>query len=377
MPWNQDDGNQGPWGQSGGNNQNDTGGQSPWGQTNDRPRQQRGPQRPAGGGGSGLPPDLDDLLKRGSQRFKGAIPGGSGPLSGLLLPLLIAGGFWLYNSLYQIQPDEKGVVLRLGEYSRTVDPGLHFAMWPIEKIEKPRVGALRSTEVNEDDQMLTSDKNILSVDFTVFYKIADAQSFLFNVADQQKLVLAVAQSAMREVVGQKTAQEVLTTGKDSVAAQVAQIAQEHLNTYKSGLTITNVNLSTVAPPPEVADAFNEVNRADQDKKQFENQAQQYRNQQLQKVEGETAKLVEDASGYKASVVAEAQGEAARFVSVYNEYKNAKDVTRQRIFLETMEDVLTKSNKVIMQGGQGGSSVVPYLPLPEIQKRAAGAAQPQN
>jgi modulator of FtsH protease HflK len=379
MPWNQDDGGQGPWGQSGGNNgsgQNEgSSGQGPW--SGDRQRQQRGPQRP-GGGGSGLPPDLDDLLKRGSDRFKNAIPSGGGGMGSWLLPLALAGAFWLYNSLYQIQPDERGVVLRLGEYSRTVEPGLHFAFWPVERIEKPRVGALRTTEVNSDDSMLTSDKNILNVDFTVFYKINDAQDYLFNVAEQEKLVLVISQSAMREVVGQNTAQNVLTTGKDAVAAQVAQIAQQHLDAYKSGLTITNVNLSTVKPPEEVADAFNEVNRADQDKKKFENEAQQYRNQQLQKVEGEAAKMIEDASAYKARVVAEAQGEAARFLSVYDQYKNAKDVTRQRIFLETMEDVLSKSNKVIVQGGQNGSGVVPYLPLPEIQKRAKdGAAQPQN
>ncbi len=382
MPWNQDDGGQGPWGQSGGQSggtgnsgQGDgSSGQGPW--SGDRNRQQRGPQRP-GGGGSGLPPDLDDLLKRGSDRFKNALPTGGGGFGSWLLPLALAGTFWLYSSLYQIQPDERGVVLRLGEYSRTVDPGLHFAMWPLEKIEKPKVGALRSTEVNDDDQMLTADKNILSVDFTVFYKINDAQAYLFNVADQEKLVLAISQSAMREVVGQNSAQAVLTTGKDAVAAQVAQIAQAHLDNYKSGLTITTVNLSTVQPPAEVADAFNEVNRADQDKKQFENQAQQYRNQQLQKVEGATAKLVEDASAYKARVVAEAQGEAARFLSVYDQYKNAKDVTRQRIFLETMESVLANSNKVIMESGKGGSGVVPYLPLPELQKRVPTAPQPQN
>jgi modulator of FtsH protease HflK len=378
MPWNQDDGgNQGPWGQG------PAGQQGGNGQDNER---QRPPNRGPNRGGGGLPPELDELLRKATDNLKNAMPGGggggglpgTGGKSGWIMPLFAFGAFWVYNSLYQIQPDERGVVLRLGEYSRSVEPGLHFAAWPFEKIEKPKVGALRSTEVNEDDSMLTSDKNILNVDFTVFYKIANETDYLFNVAEQEKLVLAISQSAMREVVGQNTAQAVLTKGKDAVAAQVAEIAQSHLNSYKSGITITTVNLSTVKPPEEVADAFNEVNRADQDKKKFENEAQQYRNQQLQKVEGEAAKMVEDASAYKARVVAEAQGEAARFLSVYDQYKNAKDVTRQRIFLETMEDVLSKSNKVIMQGGQNGSGVVPYLPLPEIQKRAVdGAAQQQN
>ncbi len=374
MPWNQDDGgNKGPWGQGGG--------QGPWGGNGggERPRNPNNDNRGnrGGPGGNGLPPELDEILRRGKDNFKNALPGGGGFLGGLALPLLAAGAFWIYNSLYQIQPDERGVVLRLGSYTRTVDPGLHFAPFPIERIEKPKVGSLRTTEVNDGDHMLTADKNILSVDFTVFYKINDAQNFLFNVANQEKLVLAVSQSAMREVVGQNSAQIVLTTGKDAVAAQVAQITQQQLDTYGSGITITTVNLSTVQPPAEVTDAFNEVNRADQDKKQLENQAQQYRNQQLQIVEGTTAKLTEDASAYKSRVVAEAQGEAARFLSVYEQYKNAKGVTRQRIFLETMEDVLSNSNKISMQGGQGGSGVVPYLPLPEIQKRAATTAQPQN
>ncbi len=352
MPWNTEDG----------------GGQGPWGQGPRNPNNRPGGNRPGGG----LPPEIDDLIQKSKDSFKNAIPGGTGR-GGWALPLVLLGAYWLYNSFYQVQPDERGVVLRLGEYSRTVDPGLHFAIWPIERIETPRVGAVNTTDINEDDQMLTSDKNILNVDFTVFWRIADAKDYLFNVAEQDLLVRAVAQSAMREVVGQTDAQKVLTSGKDAIAAQVAQIAQALLDQYKSGITITSVNLSTVQPPAEVADAFNEVNRADQNKTQSENEAQQYRNQRLQLIEGETAKMLEEANGYKARVIAEAQGEAARFLSVYEEYKNAKDVTRQRIFLETMEEVLSRSNKVIVEGGKDGSGVVPYLPLPEIQKKANQAA----
>ncbi len=355
MPWNSDDGgNQGPWGQGPKQPQNRPGG---------------GGNRPGGGGPSGLPPDIDDLLRKGKDSFKNALPGGGGR-GAWLLPVAFLAAFWAYNSFYQVQPDERGVVLRLGEYSRTVEPGLQFAMWPIEVIEKPKVGSVRSVEVNDDDQMLTSDKNILNVDFTVFWRISDAKDYLFNVAEQEALVRAVSQSAMREVVGQAEAQSVLTVGKDAVAVQVAQISQTLLDQYSSGIVITSVNLSTVQPPQEVADAFNEVNRADQNRKQSENEAQQYRNQRLQIVEGEAAKLTEDASAYKAQVVAEAQGEAARFISVYDQYKVAKDVTRQRIFLETMEAVYANSNKVILEGGEKGTGVVPYLPLPEIQKRAA-------
>jgi modulator of FtsH protease HflK len=352
MPWNSDEGG---------------GGQGPWGQgprnQNNRPSGNRGP------GGSGLPPDLDDLLKKGADSLKNAIPGGAGRGS-WLLPVVLIGAYWLYNSFYQVQPDEKGVVLRLGQYDRTVDPGLHFAMWPIERIERPKVGTVRSTEVNEDDQMLTSDRNILNVDFTVQWRIASAQDFLFNVEDQARLVSVVGQSAMREVVGQTAAQDVLTDGRSAVAARVLQIAQGLLDQYKSGVILTAVNLGDVQPPAEVVDAFNEVNRADQNRTQLENEAQQYRNKKLQIVEGETAKMIEDASAYKSRVIADSQGEAARFLSVYEQYKNAKDVTRQRLFLETMEEVLSQSNKVIVEGGNGngGSGVVPYLPLPEIQQR---------
>jgi membrane protease subunit HflK len=174
---------------------------------------------------------------------------------------------------------------------------------------------------------------------------------------------------MREVVGQTKAQMILTTGKDAVAAQVQSITQTLLDEYKAGVIVSQINLGDVQPPSEVANAFAEVVRAGQNQQQLINEAEKYRNQQVQLAEGEAAKLTEDASAYKARVVFEAQGQAARFLSVYNEYKNAKDVTRQRIYLETMEGILSRSNKVIIEGGQNGSGVVPYLPLPEIQKRA--------
>jgi modulator of FtsH protease HflK len=362
MPWNSDEGGgQGPRGQG------------PWGQG------PRGPNRPGNRNtGSGLPPEIDDIIQKSKDSFKNAIPGGTGR-GGWLLPIAILGAFWLYNSLYQVQPDERGVVLRLGQYSRTVDPGLHFAIWPVEKIERPKTGAVRSTEINEDDQMLTSDRNILNVDFTVQWRIANAQDFLFNVEDQERLVRVVSQSAMREVVGQSSAQDVLTDGRSEVAVRVMQISQGLLDQYKAGVVITATNLGDVAPPTEVVEAFNEVNRADQNRTQLENEAQQYRNKRMQIVEGETAKMIEEASAYKAQVTAEAEGEAARFLSVYEQYKNAKDVTRQRIFLETMEEVLANSNKVLIENGgaNGGTGVVPYLPLPEIQRRAAVPAAQAN
>jgi modulator of FtsH protease HflK len=223
--------------------------------------------------------------------------------------------------------------------------------------------------------MLTSDKNIISVPFSVFWQISDAKSYLYNIADPEEVIRNVSQSAMREVVGQTKAQPLLTSGKDLVAADVMQITQKLLDEYQAGVTVTAINLGDVQPPEQVRDAFAEVVRAGQDQQRFINEAEKYKNQQLRLAEGEAAKLVEDANAYKASIVADAQGEAARFISVYDQYKNAKDVTRERLYLETMEVVLKRTNKVIIEGGKGGSGVVPYLPLPEIKNRAS--AVPQN
>ncbi len=357
MPWNTEDG--------GGNNQ------GPWGQG---PRNQN--NRPSGGnrGPGNIPPDLDELLRKSKDNFKNALPGGQ---ARWLLPVALLAAYWVFNSVYQVQPDERGVVLRLGKYSRTVDPGLQFALWPFEVIEKPKVGAVRQINIGasaNEANMLTSDKNIISVPFTVQWRIADAKDYLFNIADQEMTITALAQSAMREVAAQNRAQVILTSGKDAIAAQVMQITQGLLDEYKAGVIITALNLGDVQPPPEVKDAFDDVVRAGQNKIQAENEAQQQRNRRNQESEGEASKLVEDANGYKARVVADAQGEAARFISVYDQYKNAKDVTRQRLFIEMMENVLSQSNKVIVEQGKGGQGVVPYLPLPQIQPRPPVANQ---
>ncbi|NMD07498.1 MAG: FtsH protease activity modulator HflK [Phyllobacteriaceae bacterium] len=359
MPWNKDDegGGQGPWG---GGNRDNPRNRNNWGGGN------RGPNGPGN-----LPPELDELIRRGKDQFKNAIPGGGGRFS-WLIPVALFAAFAVYNSVYQVQPDERGVVLRLGEFNRVVDPGLQFALWPIERIEKPRVGTVRQINIGADQnegQMLTSDKNIITVPFTVQWRISSPKDFLFNVADQERTISALAQSAMREVAAQKNAQLILTTGKDAIAQQVLQITQSLLDKYNAGVTVTAVNLGDVQPPAEVADAFADVVRAEQNNVQLENEAKLYRNQKTQEALGQVAKLNEDAEGYKTRVIAEARGEAARFLSVYEQYKNAKDVTRQRLFLETMESVLSQSNKVIVESSPNGQGVVPYLPLPQIQKPA--------
>ena len=360
MPWNSEGGGgggQGPWGQG------------PWGQGG-------GPRKPNQGGGRGPnPPDLDDLIRRGQDKLKQVLPQGGGGSFGWLLAVGFVALIVIYNSVYQVQPDERGVVLRFGTFNRIAEPGLHFALWPVETMEKPKVGSVRQINIgNEgsDGQMLTSDKNIINVPFSIFWRINNAKDFLFNVADQEQVISAVSQSAMREVVGQTRAQAILTTGKNTVEAQVMDITQKLLDEYGSGVTVSSINLGDVQPPREVADAFAEVVRAGQNQQQSINEAEQYRNQQYRLAEGSVAKLVQDASAYKAATVAEAQGEAARFLSVYEQYKNAKDVTRERIYLETMENVLGSTNKVIVQPGAAGQGVLPYLPLPDLKPRPGAA-----
>ncbi len=358
MPWNKDDegGGQGPWGQGPKNNPRN---QNNWGGGN------RGP---GSGGGGNLPPDLDELVRRGKDSLKGIIPGGGGGRSGWLVPIALAAVFVAFNSVYQVQPDERGVVMRLGEYNRTADPGLHFALWPVERMEKPKTGSVRQINIGSEGteaSMLTADKNIINVPFSVFWRISNPKDFLYEVADPENVIRTISQSAMREVVGQTNAQPLLTTGKDAVAAQVMQISQTLLDQYKAGVVVTSVNLGDVQPPAEVANAFAEVVRAGQNKIQLTNEADQYANQRTRLAEGEAAKLKEDATAYKAEVVNDAQGEASRFLAVYEQYKNAKDVTRERLFIEMMENVLANTNKIVIEGGQGGSGVVPYLPLPAI------------
>lgn len=322
-----------------------------------------------------MPPDLDDLLRKGQDRLKNILPAGRGSW---LLPALLIIGFLVYNSIYQVQADERGVVLRFGEYTRTANPGLHFAVWPVERMIKLQVDAENQIDFGVNDEeglMLAGDQNIVDIRFSVLWRIADPEDFLFNVQNpQEDMVRAIAESAMREVVGRTPAEEIRTVGRQAAQDQVRQITQATLDGYTAGIVITAVNLERADPPRQVIAAFEEVQRAEQNQAQLINEADQYTNQRVRLAEGEAAKLVEDAKAYKSRIVAEAQGEAQRFLSIYEQYKNAKDVTRQRLYLETMERVLSESNKVIIEQGQGGQGVVPYLPLPELQKRP-GSSQP--
>ncbi|MGI9483004.1 MAG: FtsH protease activity modulator HflK [Hyphomicrobiales bacterium] len=361
-----------PWSNKGGGWQGGGDGGGPWGQR---------PGGSGGGGGRQTPPDLEDLLKKGQDKLKDIIPGGAPGGGGSskfiwLLALIALAGLWIMNAVYTVEPDEQGVVLRLGEYDRTTGPGLHFIMWPIETVETPQVQAVNQlnfggTSGTTEGLMLAGDQNIVDIRFSVLWKISDPQKYLFNIYAPEQLVSTVAESAMREVVGRTNADLIRTQGRFEAQTAVRDLVQATLDSYDSGILITGVQLEKADPPPAVIDAFEEVQRAEQNQNKFIREAEQYRNQVLGEKRGESSKIVEDAKGYKARVTAEAEGEAERFKSVYAEYSKAKDVTRKRLFLETLEDILANSNKFIIEGGQGGSGVVPYLPLPEIKKRSGG------
>jgi membrane protease subunit HflK len=361
MPWNdKSGGGGGPWG--GGNGSG--GGGGPWGQ---------GPR--GSGGPKGNPPDLEDIIRRGQDRLKQALPGGGGAspaLFGLIGLALVA--LWLFQSIYTVQPDELAVELRFGKPKQELsEPGLHFHWWPIETVEYAntaekliQVGEARGN--SSSGLMLSGDQNIVDVRFSIAYQVSNPEAYLFNVADPDEMVRQIGESAMREAVGRRPAQDIFRDDRQGIADAVRDIIQTTLDTYGAGLAINAISIEDAAPPREVADAFDEVQRAEQDEDRFVEESNQYSNQQLGQARGEAAQVREEAAAYKNRVVQEAEGEAQRFISVYDEYAKAPDVTRKRLYLETMERVMRDANKVIVEPGSG-QGVVPYLPLPELQKRA--------
>ena len=368
MPWNnQSGGSGGPWGGGGNGNGN---GQGPWGQP---PRAPKGPQ--------GTPPGLEDIIKSGQDRLRRVLPGGGGGGSsgGIANPALfgviglVLVGFWIFQSVYTVQPDEIAVELRFGKPKQELSqPGLHFHWWPIETVEKANtaeklinIGETRGN--TSSGLMLSGDQNIVDVKFSVAYQVSDPVAYLFNVAQPDETVRQIAESAMREAVGRRPAQDIFRDDRQGIADDVRGIVQTTLDQYGAGLSVNAISIEDAAPPREVADAFDEVQRAEQDEDRFVEESNQYSNQKLGQARGQAAQIREEAAAYKDRVVQEAQGEAQRFISVYDEYAKAPDVTRQRLYLETMERVLRDSNKVIVEQGSG-QGVVPYLPLPELQKR---------
>lgn len=362
MPWDNNTG--GPWGSGGGNGSNRGG---PWGS---------GPRQPGGGS---QPPDLEELLKKSQDRLRNVLPSGGG---GNKLVLLVAAAlfllFYAFQATYTVEPNELGQELVFGKPKETVtDPGLNFILWPVETVTKVsteqrqnRIGASVNRRGAADvSLMLSGDQNIVDVVFTVLWRVKSPKDFLFNVTEPEDFIELVAESAMREFVGRSRAEDVRTERRAQVEDEVRHRLQETLDEYGAGIAIIGIQLERADPPAEVADAFEEVQRAQQDQERFQREAERYANSRLGEARGEASKIREAAEGYKQSTIAQAQGEAARFVSVFEEYSKAKDVTRKRLYLETLERILRDSNKFILEGGTEGSGVVPYLPLDELQRRS--------
>lgn len=285
--------------------------------------------------------------------------------------------FWLIQCIYTVQPDERGVELRFGKPKEEVSlPGLHFHLWPMDQVQIVKVTMQQqniggTTSSSSSGLMLSGDQNIINVQFSVFFTVSDPKAYLFNVENPAETLQQVAESAMREVVGRRPAQDAFRKERQAIETEVKQIVQNTMDNYKVGVLISAVTIQAVAPPREVADAFEEVQRADQDKDRLIEESNQYTNQKLGQARGQAAQLREEGAAYKDRVVKDADGDSQRFLSVYNEYVKAPQVTRERIFLETMESVLKNSNKVLLDGKQG---VVPYLPLNDLPK---GTVPPLN
>jgi membrane protease subunit HflK len=363
MPWNNQNGNNG----------------GPWG---------RGPGSGGGGPGGG-PPDLEELLRRARARWRSMLPGGEMTLGGILLAVVVVAGLWLASGIYVVHPQEQGVVLRFGAFTERTGPGLHYHLpWPVETVYTPDIRRAHQISVgyhprdasdsgDEDPNeglMLTGDENIIDVNFTIYWVIKDAPAYLFNVANQDddpdSTIKAVAESAMREVVGQNQIDPILTQDRAPIEVQVRDLMQQTLDSYGAGVAITQVKMLKADIPPEVIDAYRDVQAARADQERMRNEAEAYANKIIPEARGSAAKIVQDAQGYKQRVIAEASGQAQRFTLVYQEYKVAPEVTRKRMYLETMSQVLGGANKMIMDDS-AGRGVVPYLPLPGLAPKAKG------
>ena len=353
-------------------------GGSPWGSP------------PGGGNGSGrgpTPPDIDEIIKNIQKTINRFIPGrGAGGSKPIFLGLIILVVIWVASGLYRVLPDEQGIVLRFGKFVNTTQPGLNYHIpYPIETALTPKVTKVNRIDVGfrtgsdtgfssagiadvpEESLMLTGDENIVNIDFSVFWVIKDAGKFLFKIQDPQGTVKAAAETAMREVIAKSKIQPILTEGRSQIEVETQEIIQDILDEYNSGIQITQVQTQKADPPDQVIDAFRDVQAARADMERSKNEAEAYANDVIPRARGEAAKILQAAEAYKKQVVARAEGEASRFISIYTEYALAKEVTQERMYLETMEKVLASIDKVIIEKN-ASSGVIPYLPLPELGKK---------
>jgi len=371
MPWSNQGG--GPWGTGGG------GGKGPWGS---------GPQ-PSGS----TPPDLEEFLRRSQDRLRNVLPGGNLGGKGLALIALAAVAIWGLSGFFRVEPDELGVVLRFGKYVRDVKPGLNYHLpYPIESVLTPKVTRVNrieigrryvedlrrgttTREVPEESLMLTGDENIVDVDFSVFWLVKPdgTADYLFNIQQPEGTVKAVAESAMREIIGRSELEPILTGARQTIETAVQTLMQSTLDRYGSGIQITQVQLQKVDVPAQVIDAFKDVQAARIDLERAKNEARTYANKVVPEARGRAAQITQSAEAYREQTVAEAKGASSRFRQIYDEYKKAPEVTRQRMYLETMERLFGGTDKVIVDSA-ATSGVVPYLPLDQLMRRPPAAPQ---
>ncbi len=360
----------------------------PWGSG---PSNQQPPNRPQ--------PDIDEIIRKGQDKIKNLFPSdGGGSAKGYAIIAAICALLWLATGVYRVEPDEQGVVMRFGEFHRTTQPGLRYHLpAPFESVFKPKVTRVNRLEVGfrspgqsgflgmnngqkaasllEESLMLTGDENIVDINFEVQWKVNDAKNYLFNIRSPEETVKQAAESAMREVIGRTQIATALAEGRVQVEAEAMKLLQEILDSYSAGIQIVRMQMLKVDPPAEVIDAFRDVQTARADKERLRNEAEAYRNDIIPRARGQAERMIQEAEAYKQEVVERSKGESSRFLAVYNEYKEAPDVTRKRIYLETMEGIMQGMSKMIITDSKSGS-VLPYLPLNELKpkSRDEGAKQ---
>jgi membrane protease subunit HflK len=354
-----------------------SGGKDPWGQR----KKDQGP------------PDLDQIIKNIQDKLGGLFGGGKGGGGdadigrfGIGLIIVVALVVWLLSGTYIVQQGERGVILHFGKYSGMTQAGLHWRLpFPLEKVEKVNVEQVSTLEIGyrsggrgasamkvpKEALMLTEDENIIDIEFAVQYKVKDAGAFLFNVRDPQETIVQATESAVREIVGKSTLDFVITEGRDAIAQNTRALLQEILDRYNSGIHIVTVQMQKALPPEEVKAAFDDAVKAREDEQRLKNEAEAYANDLIPRARGAAARLMQEAQGYRASVIARAEGESRRFTQVVREYAKAPGVTRERLYIEAMEQVLSSTTKVYVDQ-KGGNNIL-YLPLDKLINSSAAVA----
>lgn len=376
MPWNDNSG--GGWSGNGRGNGGDN--KNPWGSGN---RGSGGGGR--SGGGGGRPPELDELLRQSQNRMKSFF-GGRGGGIGVAILAVIGLVVWSLTGFYTVQPAQQGIVLRFGEFVEITQPGINYHLpAPIESVIK--VDVTRQNQINvgflgsavtgrtgsssrnvpEESIMLTGDENIVDIEFSVIWQIVDAPAFQFNLQNQEGVIKAVAESAMREVVGKTVGQEVITTQRDRVTQEVTQEIQQTLDEYESGVLVTQLVLQKVDPPQQVIEAVRDVQSAQADQERSQNEGEAYRNRSVNEAQGQARRVREAAEAFKQERITIATGEAQRFSAILDEYEKSPNIVRTRMYLEAMEEVLSNMDKLILDQ-QAGGGAVPYLPLQDLLKK---------